>query len=116
MPVPSWPAPSEPGLLPCSPARLLPRASVWRSHSALTTRLAGSGSREIEPWSAVRLLRALLPRPPGLCGPRPPGASLAGGGLACTPCCASLQSARVPGGASDTMRPGDAWHGARAHN
>lgn len=39
-PVPSWPAPSEPGLLPRSPARPLPRASVWRSHSALTTRLS----------------------------------------------------------------------------
>lgn len=40
------PPPSEPGLLPCSPARPLPGASVWRSHSALT-RLAGSGSRKI---------------------------------------------------------------------
>lgn len=40
------PPPSEPGLLPRSPARPLPGASVWRSHSALT-RLAGSGSRKI---------------------------------------------------------------------
>lgn len=78
-PVPSWPAPSEPGLLPRSPARPLPRASVWRSHSALTTRLAGSGSRKSQPRRAVRLLRAPLPRQAGLFGFFPAGVSGTGG-------------------------------------
>lgn len=85
-PVPSWPAPSEPGLLPRSPARPLPRASVWRSHSALTTRLAGSGSRKIQPRHAVRLLRALLPRQAWLFGFCPAGVSGDWGLPASTPC------------------------------
>lgn len=56
--VPSWPAPSEPGLLPRAPRPRPARApvsSVWRSHSA-PRRLAGSGSRQIgEPGRPERL-------------------------------------------------------------
>lgn len=78
-PVPSWPAPSEPGLLPRSPARPLPRASVWRSHSALTTRLSlGQAAGRSSPGAASRL-RTPLPRQAWLSGFRPAGCPGTGG-------------------------------------
>lgn len=70
------------------PACPLQRASVWRSHSALTRRLAGSGSRKIQPSPGAPrgCSGALLPRQAGVFGFRPAGVSGAWGPPASSPC------------------------------
>lgn len=104
--MPSRPAPSEPGPLPRSPAR---PGSVWRSHSALTRR-AGPGSRKSQ-RAAPRGCRVPRPRRAWVLGLWPAGASGARGLQASTPRRAPTPGSLVPGGATGTVRPGDAWHG-----